>query len=153
MQEKYIISHDMGTSSDKAALFTTTGEIVDIAKRDYPLFHPHPNHAEQDPEQLWKAVCETTKEVMKKSKVKPKSIIGMTFSSQTQNMLCIDEQGKLLRPSISWLDGRSADIIRDQLWTPPRFEGYNIFKLIKFLLINSGAPGHTGKDQVGKIVA
>ncbi|MFC2082270.1 FGGY-family carbohydrate kinase [Bacteroidota bacterium] len=152
MQEKYIISHDMGTSSDKAALFTTTGEIIDIARREYPLFHPHPNHAEQDPQQLWKAVCETTKEVITKTKINAKDVIGMTFSSQTANLLCIDKEGKLLRPSMSWLDGRAADIIRNQLWTPPRFEGYNIFKLIKFLWINSGAPSHTGKDQVGKLL-
>lgn len=152
MPEKYIISHDMGTSADKAALFTTKGEIINIAKKHYPLNHPHPNHAEQDPQLIWEAICETTKEVIEKSKIDSKNVIGMVFSSQTQNLLCIDKNGELLRPSISWLDGRSADIIRTQLWTWPRIEGYNIFKLIKFLFINSGAPGHTGKDQVGRIL-
>src|SRR4030042_5212254 len=101
MSEKYIISHDMGNSAHKAPLFTTTGEIIDIAKKHYPLNHPHPNYAEQDPQLLWEAICETTKEVIAKSKVDPKDVIGMTFSSQTANLLCIDKDGNLLRPSIS----------------------------------------------------
>ena len=38
------------------------------------------------------------------------------------------------------------------LWTPPRIKGFNIFRLLKFLRITGGAPGHTGKDQIGKIL-
>jgi xylulokinase len=30
--------------------------------------------------------------------------------------------------------------------------GYNIFNLIRFLTITGGSPGHTGKDQIGKIL-
>ncbi|MCK5033235.1 MAG: xylulokinase, partial [Calditrichia bacterium] len=64
MTEKYIISHDLGTSSDKAILVTVFGKIIDSAKQDYPLYHPQPGFAEQDPMDLWKAVCSTTREVI-----------------------------------------------------------------------------------------
>ena len=63
MAEKYIISHDLGTSSDKAILITVFGEIIDTAKVDYPLYHPEPGYAEQEPLELWKAVCTTTKTI------------------------------------------------------------------------------------------
>ena len=152
MSEKYIISHDMGTSSDKAILITIYGDIIDSAKQTYPIYHPQPGYAEQDPYDWWNAVCHTTKSVLKKSKVKPENIVGMTFSSQMQNLIPISREGKPLMRSMTWLDGRSADTMREQLWTSPRILGYNIFHLLKFLIITGGCPGHTGKDQVGKIL-
>ena len=66
MSEKYIISHDMGTSSDKAILITIYGDIIDSAKQTYPIYHPKPGYAEQDPFDWWNAVCNTTKSVLKK---------------------------------------------------------------------------------------
>jgi xylulokinase len=152
MTEKYIIAHDMGTSADKAVLVTVHGNIIDIAKKHYPLYHPHPNHAEQNPNDWWDAVCETTRSVIEKTSVDPKNIVGMTFSTQMQNIVPLDENGIPVRNAISWLDGRSADIMRDKVWASPRVMGYNLFRLIKFVRKTGGAPGTTGKDQIGKIL-
>lgn len=152
MDEKYIISHDLGTSADKAILVTVTGKIVDFARKHYPIHHPQPNHAEQNPYDWWDAVCETTKTVIEKTSIEPKDIVGMTFSSQTQNLVALDEIGVPVRNAISWLDGRSADIMREKVWTPPRVLGYNLLRLLKFIHITGGAPGTTGKDQIGKIL-
>jgi len=152
MPDKYVIAHDMGTSADKAIIVTTDGRIIDSAKKHYPLYHPKPGYAEQNPIDWWEAVCETTKLVIEKTKIDPKDIVGMTFSTQTQCMVLVDRDGNPLRNAISWLDGRSADVMREYLWTPPRIMRYNIFKLLKFLKKTGGAPGHTGKDQIGKIL-
>jgi xylulokinase len=152
MSDKYILSHDMGTSADKAILVTVHGDIIDEAKREYPIHHPHPGYAEQEPDDWWNAVCQTSKSVLKKTRVKPKDVVGVTFSSQTQGLLPISEDGKPLRRAMIWLDGRSADVIREKLWTPPRIMGYNIFHILRFLRINGGSPGHTGKDQIGKLL-
>jgi xylulokinase len=152
MPGKYIIAHDMGTSADKAILVTVSGKIIDSAKKHYPLYHPHPNHAEQNPFDWWDAVCETTRSVIEKTSVDPNDIAGMTFSTQTQNVVAMDKDGNPLRNSISWLDGRSAEIIREKLWKKPRVMGYNIFRLPQFLIKTGGAPGTTGKDQIGKIL-
>lgn len=152
MAEKYIVSHDMGTSGDKAILVTIYGDIVDSAKRPYPIHHPKPGFAEQDPFDWWNAVCETTQEVLQKTGVNPDDVVGITFASQMQGLIPVDSSGAPLTPAISWLDGRSADVMREMLWTPPRVMGYNIFHLLKFLRITGGSPGQAGKDQIGKIL-
>ena len=152
MSEKVILAHDMGTSSDKAILITVRGEIVDEAKQEYAVHHPHPTWAEENPADWWRAICETTRAVLKKTGTNPKNVAGVTFSSQTQSLVCVSRDGIPLRPAIIWLDGRSADIIREKLWKPPRVMGYNIFNILRFLLITGGSPGHTGKDQIGKIL-
>ncbi len=150
--QKYILAHDMGTSSDKALLVTVTGEIAGMTKIHYPIYHPQPGYAEQEPEDWWKALCSTSRELLKQNKVSPRAVVGITFSSQTQSLIPISSEGKPLRRSFSWLDGRSADILREKLWTHPRIMGYNIFHLLRFLIITGGCPGHTGKDQIGKIL-
>lgn len=152
MTEKYIIAHDMGTSSNKAVMVTVFGEIVDYSKIEYPMFHPQPNYAEQDPSDWWNAICTTTQDVLSKTGIKPENVVGITFSSQTQSLIPVTKECVPLTHSMSWLDGRSAEIIKEKLWTPPRILGYNIFKLTNFLRITGGSPGHTGKDQIGKLL-
>lgn len=152
MPEKYIVSHDLGTSGNKAVLITTQGDIIDTDKEHYPIHHPKPNWAEQDPWDWWKAVCSTTKNVIKKTKVNPKDIVGLTFSSQCQTLVSVDEKCNPLRPAISWLDGRAVDIMHEEIWKPPRVMGYNVFNILRFLKITGGSPGQTGKDQIGKLL-
>jgi xylulokinase len=152
MRKKAVIAHDMGTSADKAVLVTVTGEILDSVTKHYPMSHPQPTWAEQDPAHWWSAVCETTRGVLKKTRFNPADVVAITFSSQTQCLLAMDADGKPLRPAISWLDGRSAEIMREKLWTHPRVMGYNIFRLLNYIRITGGSPGQTGKDQIGKIL-
>lgn len=152
MPDKFVIAHDMGTSADKAVIVSVTGRIIDFAKKQYPLYNPEPGYAEQEPSDWWNAVCETTRSVLAKTGIDPKNVVGMTFSTQTQCLVSVDDNGNPVRKAFSWLDGRSADIIREKLWSAPRIMGYNIFRLPKFLWKTGGAPGHTGKEQIGKIL-
>lgn len=152
MKEQYIIVHDMGTSSDKAAMVTVHGRLVAEVKKEYPIFHPAPGFAEQNPEDLWDAICSTTRELVKITKTGPDDIAGITMASQSQCILPVDKEGVPLRPMISWLDGRSADIMRTKVWKKPKIQGYNPFLLLRYLKITGGAPGHTGKDQIGKLL-
>ena len=51
-----LLGIDLGTTGVKAALFATEdGHVISSAFVDYPLVHPHPGWAEQDPEQWWQA--------------------------------------------------------------------------------------------------
>ncbi len=149
---KFILAHELGTSSNKAILTTVNGEIVGTVHQKYPLFHPMPGYAEEEPSDWWDAVCNTTRIILSETGIKPEAIAGVTFSSQMQSLIPLSADGVPLSRAMIWLDGRSADIIRDRLWIPPRVLGFNIFRLIKFLRITGGTPGHTGKDQIGKLL-
>jgi xylulokinase len=152
MRKKVVLAHDMGTSADKAVLVTVTGEILDSVTMHYPLSHPQPTWAEQNPEDWWKAVGTTTRAVLRKARLKAEDVVAVIFSSQTQVMIPLDGSGKPLRPALSWLDGRSADTLREELWTAPRVMGYNLPRLMRYIRVTGGSPGQTGKDQIGKIL-
>jgi len=149
---KYIIAHDMGTSANKAVLVDVQGNIIGSTRKDYPIYHPKPGYAEQDPDEIYDAVCATTTEVIKRSRIDKEDIVGITFSSQVQSVVPVDKDGRPLTRSMNWLDTRSADVMREKVWTLPRVMGYNIFHLIRFLRITGGGPGLAGKDPIAKII-
>jgi xylulokinase len=151
-EDKFILAHDMGTSSNKAMLVNIYGDILDSTKQEYPMLFPQPGFAEQEPEDWWKAICETTRSLLAKTAVDPHQIVGVTMSSQMQGLVCVDSSGKPLRPAISWADNRGGDVMRKYLWTAPRIQGYNLFRLLKFLHITGGVPGLAGKDIIGKLL-
>ena len=50
----YLIAHDLGTSGNKATLFTTDGEYVKSRVAGYDTHFFNANWAEQAPEDWWK---------------------------------------------------------------------------------------------------
>lgn len=131
MSDKYVLAHDMGTSGTKAVLVSVYGEIIDMHKETYPLYHPAPGYAEQDPLDWWEAVCKATRSVLGKNAIDPEQIVGVTFSSQVQSLIPVNKAGDPLCRALTWLDVRSAEILHEALWTHPRIMGYNIFHLFK----------------------
>jgi xylulokinase len=152
LAKKYILAHELGTSSNKAVLTTVFGEIVATAQQSYPLYHPMPVFAEEEPSDWWNAICTTTQKVVKEAGVVAEDIVGITFSTLMQTLIPVSADGTPLCRALTWLDARGAEVIQKRLWTPPRVQGYNVFRLVKFLRITGGTPGHTGKEQIGKIL-
>ena len=152
MTHKLILAHELGTSCNKAVLTTVFGEIVATARAAYPLYHPQPGYAEEEPSDWWNAVCTTTRAVLHQTGVSPEKIVGVTFSSLMQTLLPISYEGAPIGRAMTWLDGRSAEVMQKRLWTAPRIQGYNIIRLLRFLRITGGTPGRTGKDQIGKLL-
>jgi len=105
---KYILAHDLGTTANKATLFSVDGELGASALYEYPVSNPHNGWMEQDPEDFWKAVCFSTRELLEKAKVSAFSIIGVCFSGQMMGCLLVDREGKPLRPAIIWADTRAG---------------------------------------------
>lgn len=104
--EQFLISHDLGTSGDKATLFTTEGKLVRSYTASYDVHFFNGNYAEQDPENWWDAVCEATKAVLEGEDAG--RVAAMSFSAQMQGCLPVDKHGKPLRNSMIWADQRAV---------------------------------------------
>lgn len=105
---EYMIGVDIGTTSTKAVLFTEDGNMVDKANIGYPLITKVPTAAEQDPEEIFRAVLDVIKELMTKNKLMQEQILFVSFSSAMHSLIAIDEKGKPLSPCITWADNRST---------------------------------------------
>lgn len=103
--KKYLLAHDLGTSGNKATLYTTEGQLVKSMVYEYTTHFFNNNWAEQDSNSWWKAVAETTKVIL--SDIDHKDIAAVAFSGQMQGCVCVDAKGNALRPAIIWADQRA----------------------------------------------
>ena len=55
----YYLGVDIGTTSTKAVLYKDKGTVISMHHVEYPLFSPTPSVAEQDPDEIFRAVVET----------------------------------------------------------------------------------------------
>lgn len=105
---KYILAHDLGTSGNKATLYTAEGGQVASATVAYPTRFFNGSWAEQDPEDWWRAVCGSTRELLAQSGIAPQEIAVVSLSGQMMGCTPVDAEGRALRPSILYCDQRAT---------------------------------------------
>lgn len=116
----YLVGIDVGTSATKTVLFDEKGTVIASASREYPLYQPQNGWAEQRPEDWRDAVLETLKEVMIRSGVEAEDVKSIGISGQMHGLVMLDEDGKVIRPSIIWCDQRTGEEVKDMLSIMPR---------------------------------
>lgn len=139
---KYILAHDIGTSSDKAVLVDYQGKIVATKVSPYPTFYPYPAWVEQNPADYWKAVCETSSKIIEENKINPEDIGGIIFSTQAQGVIPMDKNGEVLYNNITWVDARAEKQAQSIM---KKLGGKKLFTLV------AGTP-IMGKDCIAKII-
>ncbi len=104
---EYLLAHDLGTSGNKATLFSADGRLIDSVTCHYPVSYSNGTWAEQKPEDWWRAVLETTR--LLASKVDKAKIAAVSFSGQMMGCVCVDKKGEALRDAIIWADMRAVE--------------------------------------------
>jgi len=102
-----ILAHDLGTTGNKASLFDAHGVLVGSAVATYSTAYPHPNWAEQNPDDWWEAVCRTTRTLLDQTGVVPAAIAAISFSGQMMGCVPLGRDGRPLRSCIIWADQRA----------------------------------------------
>ncbi len=111
-KNKMLLAHDLGTSGNKATLFTEEGQLVAAKTAAYETRYFNQTWAEQNPDDWWRAVCDSTRELL--AEVDPRQIAVVALSGQMMGCTCVDRAGNPLRPSILYCDQR-ADREADSL--------------------------------------
>jgi len=107
-QNHYILAHDLGTTGNKATLFDAAGVRVATTLEAYDTAYPHPNWAEQAPADWWRAVRDSTRELLASSSVAAGDIAVVSFSGMMNGALAVDAMGVPLRSAIIWADQRAT---------------------------------------------
>lgn len=106
MGGEFLLGIDVGTSGCKTELFDVNGDSLAKAYRGYPIIHPKPGWSEEDPDEWWRAVVDTTRKVLEASKVDASQIKGVSVSC-TNACVPVNEEGKALRNAIMQIDRRT----------------------------------------------
>ncbi|GGM37462.1 gluconate kinase [Paraliobacillus quinghaiensis] len=105
--KRYLLGVDIGTTSTKAVLFNRSGKIECQHAVEYPLHTPVPGAAEQDPDEIVKAVKTSIRETIKNSKINNEELMFISFSAAMHSLIAVDKEAKPLTNSITWADQRS----------------------------------------------
>lgn len=100
------IGIDLGTSSVKLILVTSTGNVIKTVIKSYELFIPQPTWTEQKPEDWFNQTIEGLKELVKGYESFIKSI---SFSGQMHGLVILDDKDNIIRPAILWNDQRTIE--------------------------------------------
>ncbi|MCW9706377.1 xylulokinase [Fodinibius salsisoli] len=109
-----LLGLDIGSSGIKVSLFdVNSGKEVASAtspQTELEIEAPQPGWAEQDPNTWWKHAVTATKEVLDTESANPEDIAGIGIAYQMHGLVLVDENHKVLRPSIIWCDGRAVEV-------------------------------------------
>jgi xylulokinase len=99
---------DLGTSSAKAVLLDTAGELLAEGSAPLEVSRPRPGWSEQDPEAWWSAAGRAVAEAAAGVKGGLAALASVGLSGQMHGATLLDAADRPLRPAILWNDGRSA---------------------------------------------
>ncbi|MGO1538055.1 MAG: xylulokinase [Leucobacter sp.] len=103
-----IISHDLGTTGDKATLVSNTGEVVASVTERYDTAFGPGGKAEQNPSDWWRAFCQANRTLIERANITASDVDVVSFSGQMMGLVAIDGAGEIVRPAIIWADTRST---------------------------------------------
>ncbi|MCB0637934.1 MAG: carbohydrate kinase, partial [Lewinella sp.] len=89
-----------------------TGQFPDQEMR---ITAARPGWAEQEPEWWWEAFQQAYQRAVRKAQIDTRRITAIGISYQMHGLVCLNEAGEPLRPSIIWCDSRAVPYGRQAL--------------------------------------
>jgi xylulokinase len=135
-----LLGIDIGTTGIKALAVRPDGTIAAESFSGYDISSPHPQWAEQNPDDWWIAFCAATKELLHGG-LKGEEINAVGLSGQMHTSVFLDKDKKVIRPAIMWCDVRTTpqcaaiservgfDVLREEA-SNPALEGFTAPKVL-----------------------
>jgi xylulokinase len=105
----YVLGIDVGTTGTKCGLFSRDGKLIDVEYRPYPISYPEEGWAEQDPGDWYDALVATVSAVVQRSGL-GSDVRSLSISTQGGCLVLLDEHFTPIRPAVSWMDRRAAEV-------------------------------------------
>ena len=105
-----ILSIDQGTSSTRAVLYSTKGEIIHIEQESIKtIFHKN-GWVEQDANEIWVKTLKVIKKNISYAKINNLKILSIGITNQRETIVAWDKtNGKVLYNAIVWQDRRTKN--------------------------------------------
>lgn len=112
MNDGLALGVDVGTGSAKATLLDPERGPVGQGSGSYPVQHPRPGWAEQDPDDWFAGVRSAVREACDDAGVRGDAIGGVAVSGQGAALVLLDGAGRPVRPALIHLDQRAGEEAR-----------------------------------------
>jgi xylulokinase len=102
----YVIGVDSSTTATKAVVWNREGRAVAEGRAEFSLALPRPGWHEQDAEDWWRSTATAIRGALQSVDASDIEAIGLTHQRET--FVCVDDQGRAVRPAIVWMDVRAT---------------------------------------------
>lgn len=106
----FFLGIDLGTSYFKAGVFDTQGKLVGLGRSMVKKEIGDGAICELPIIEFWDTLKESVNQAILKAEVKPTEILSISYSSQANSFVLLDENGNPLTPLILWPDERAGEI-------------------------------------------
>ena len=119
---KYFLAFDVGTTSMKCILYDMDFNEVFVDNEEYSLLTPENNVVEIESDTYFDVFIKSVKKIWDEG-INPDDVLSITFTTQGETLVAVDESGKALTNAIVWLDSRAeeeAEFIKSKI-SPDEF--------------------------------
>jgi xylulokinase len=105
-----VVGVDLGTSAVKVVVVDLSGAVRGSGTRAYPLHRPGPGAAESDPADWWAAATGAVRTALSQATRHGRlEVAGLAVDGQMHGLVLADDQGRPVRPAMSWADSRATE--------------------------------------------
>ncbi len=105
----YLMGIDLGTGGARVGIFDREGTALVFNGVEFETKFPRSGWAEQNPEDWWSSLSQASKGALEQSGVSPDEIAGISMDATTCTVVAVDEQDRVIRPALLWMDVRASD--------------------------------------------
>jgi glycerol kinase len=114
--ERFILSIDQGTTSNRAILFNHNSELVYTAQQEFTQIYPQPGWVEHDAEEIWDSMYSVITSCLSGAGVEPGQIAAIGIANQRETTVVWDKwTGKPVYNAIVWQSRQTAPICESLL--------------------------------------
>ena len=117
---RYVIALDQGTTSSRAIVFDSEGQIVSIAQNPFPQIYPKPGWVEHDPMTILYTQMDALSEAFRTSGLSAEDIAAIGITNQRETTIVWDKAtGRPVYNAIVWQCRRTAPLcekLREEGW-------------------------------------
>jgi len=107
-----VLAVDLGTSGVRVALVDAEGRVAGSATRPVPLRLGAGGAAEQDPEEIWRALDGSVRAALAAAPGAAARVAMVLCGSQYSSLVPVDARGRPVGPLVLYLDSRGAPLSR-----------------------------------------
>ena len=130
---KCVLAIDLGSSGPKVAVVNQDGEIVAMRSGHFEnIYTENGKGVEQNADEWWQQILSLSKQVIDESGT-AQNIVAISNCAQYFSSVPVDRAGKPTHNAIMWEDSRAGRYIKPLMGGFPQVQGYNLFKILKWL--------------------
>ncbi|MBQ1232222.1 MAG: glycerol kinase GlpK [Clostridia bacterium] len=107
--KQYLLAMDQGTTSCRAIIFSSQGEMIATAQKEFTQYFPADGWVEHDPTEIWATQIGVAHEALAKSGLDGEDIAAIGITNQRETTIVWDKNtGKPIYNAIVWQCRRTA---------------------------------------------